>query len=221
MKYASIRGLILVAAVVSLTAPIATAQIIMASIDYYGFAYETGGFPISLPGDELVFEGVADFLTPEFEVDLSEVELTFHVYGLISVGEIDMGDGQVMINYTGGVMEAYVDPAMNADWSLVMPETVGPSTFNDGDLFFRGEFNDFMIMMSSAGDGFFEGNLNGLEGQALGEPCEAYTWGGAFTVGAGAQIPQGYQLQMDGEFEIDSALPSQQTTWGQLKSLYR
>ena len=51
------------------------------------------------------------------------------------------------------------------------------------------------------------------------EDC-AYTWGGAFTNESGAQIPDGYDLQIDGLFELDGAVADEHSTWGDVKSLY-
>jgi len=217
------RCLALIGALIALAAGPAAAQVEMAYIDYYGFGHETNGFPASEPGDELVLKCVADYADPAFEVDLEATELTFYISGLISLGATESFDGSTMIQYTGGSLAAYTDASHNADWSALRVANPAPTTFNDGDLFLRGDFSSFYIIMTAAGDGVFEGQLQGLEGEALGEPCTgcAYTWGGAFTLESGAQIPDGYHMQVDGEFEIDAALPHVDTTWGQLKTLYR
>ena len=49
----------------------------------------------------------------------------------------------------------------------------------------------------------------------------AYTWGGGFTTDANAQMPEGYDLQIDGVFEIEAAVSTEDATWGSLKALYR
>ena len=81
---------------------------------------------------------------------------------------------------------------------------------------------DFTLFLDSAGGGAYEGSLDGIAGDALNDVCDdcAYTWGGAFTPQSGAQIPDGYDLQMDGIFELDLAVPTEQTGWGSLKALY-
>ena len=49
----------------------------------------------------------------------------------------------------------------------------------------------------------------------------AYTFGGAFSRDVGAQIPDGYDLQIDGTLEVDSAVPTTPTSFGAVKSLFR
>jgi len=192
------------------------------TIDYYGFAWETGGFPPSDPGDVLDFVGVADAADAIFGVDLGADELTFYIYDLVSTGEVDLG-GYSMISYTGGMLEIWRAGAKNADWGTFPPNPTAPSTFNDGSLFFQGSFNDFTLFMTSAGAGSYEGTLDGLGGEMIDSVCTgcAYTFGGSFTNDAGAQIPDGYDIQMDGVFSIEAAVPDATTSWGSVKALFR
>jgi len=193
----------------------------VATVDYYGYGWETGGIPPSNPGDMLLFTGVADFIDPVFGVDLGLAEVTFYCYDLTSTGQIDIG-GTLMVGYVGGMLEIWVDPAKNADWGTFPPNATSPSTFMDGSLLFQGSFRNFTLFLDSAGGGAYEGSLDGIAGDALNDVCDdcAYTWGGAFTPQSGAQIPDGYDLQMDGVFELDLAVPTEQTGWGSLKALY-
>ncbi len=192
------------------------------SVDYLGYGWETGGILPSDAGDELVITSVADNVDPAFGVDLGTTELTLHIYGLVSTGQVDMG-GYIGVNYSGGTMEIYQDAALNADWGVNPPNLTSPSTFNDGDLFFRGTFTSFTIYFDAAGAyGSFEANLDGVDGSIINSMCTncVYTWGGTFSQEAGAQIPAGYDLQIDGVFEIDSAVPVQATSWGSVKALF-
>lgn len=217
-KRAMKEGLLVLALVAGAAVP-ATAQI--ASIDYLGYGFETGGFLPSQAGDELVLTCVADNVDPLFGVDLGSTELTFHVYGLVSAGEVDMG-GYTMINYSGGTLDIYDDPAENAAWGVSPPNPTSPATFSDGTLFFRGNFTAFTLYMTAAGYGSFEGNLDGVAGTMIDGNCSGciYTWGGTFTQDAGAQIPSGYDMQVDGVFEIDSAVSSEAASWGSVKALF-
>jgi hypothetical protein len=193
------------------------------TVDYLGFGWEDGTFPPSNPGDELQFTGVATALDPLFGVDLSAVEVTFHVFGLISTGEfVDPGTGNTIVGYVGGMLEIYSDPLKNADWGINPPNPTSPSTFSDGLLLFEGSFTDFTLIMTPAGAGAYEGNLDGLAGAIVGAGCTgcAYTWGGAFTSDIGAQIPEGYDLQADGVFEVDNAVSTEATGWGALKARF-
>lgn len=193
-----------------------------ADIDYLGYSWEDGGFPPSNPGDVLELVVAADFCDPVFGVDLMMTELTFYAYGMVSTGEFDMGGGITMIAYTGGTLEIWMDPAKNADFGINPPNATVPSTFTDGTLFFEGAFTDFALFLAADGSGSFEGNLDGLDGMILSQVCAgcAYTWGGAFTPQSGAFVPEGYDLQIDGVFEIDISVPETEATWGSVKALY-
>ncbi len=205
-------------AAVAMAVP-ASAQV--SNIDYIGFGYETGGLFPSNAGDELVMEAIADGVDALFQIDLGTSELTFHVSGLISTGETTSGTTTI-INYTGGTMDIYQDSAMNADWGVNPPNATAPSTFMDGDLFFRGEFSSFTLYFAPGGYGSFEGTLNGVGGSMIDGSCNGciYTWAGSFSPEVGAQIPAGYDLQVDGVFQIDSAVDSETSSWGSVKALF-
>ena len=215
----SLSRLLLLAASFILIAFPAYSQI--HTIDYIGFGWETGGFPTSIPGDELSFTGLVDYLDPVFEVDLGVDQLTFYVYGLLSQGEVDMGYW-TMANYVGGYIEIYQDSAHNADWGINPPNAVNPSTFVDGELFFAGEFTDFILFFTPDGNGTFEGNIDGISGTMIDTSCTGcvYLWGGAFTWASGAQLLEGYDLQIDGALDVDAAVASEPTSWGSVKALY-
>ena len=186
-----------------------------------GWGWETGGFPTSEPGDELHFLGVTSYLDPEFEIDLGVDELTLHVHGLISMGEIDLGFMK-RINYPGGYLELYQDSAKNADWGTYPPNATGPGTFADGELYFAGEFTEFHINYRTDGSGSFSGYLNGLSGTMIEGGCSecVYTWGGAFGRESSSQVLDGYDLQMDGVLEIDGAVASEPVSWDSVKALF-
>ena len=191
-------------------------------IDYLGYAWETGGFPPSYAGDVLFMTGTAGIIDPIFGVDLDTEEVTFYIYGCTSLGAVDMS-GTIYVTYTGGYLEIYRDAAFNADWGTYPPNATSPSTFMDGTLLFKGVFNPSLIMyMTAAGNGGFEGSLDGIAGEFISDVCSdcAYTWGGSFTSGSGADVLDGYDLQIDGVFELDGAVANDQSTWGDVKSLY-
>ncbi len=192
------------------------------AIDYYGFAWETGGFPPSDPGDVLIFTGVGNAADPVFGVDLDNEEITFYMYDLVSTGSMDIGGGTLMINYTGGYLEIYRDAAMNADWGISPPNPTSPSSFVDGALFFKGSFNSMTAFLNPGGDGSYEGSLDGIGGTMIDDVCTGcvYTWGGNFTPPSGAQIPEGYDIQIDGVFEIEEAVSTEDRSWGSVKALF-
>ncbi len=211
-------GALTILTFVALAMPV-TAQV--ANIDYIGYGFETGGLFPSNAGDELVISTIADFADPVFAVDLGTSELTLHISGLISSGETINGTTTV-VNYVGGIMEIYQDGAMNADWGVNPPNATAPGTFTDGDLFFRGEFSNFTLYFAPGGYGSFEGTLNGVGGTMIDGSCTGciYTWAGSFSPEVGAQIPQGYDLQVDGVFQIDSTVDTETSNWGSVKALF-
>ena len=192
----------------------------VAAIDYYGYAWETGGFPPSNPGDDLVFTCVGDAADPLFGVDLVNEELTLYMSAMTSSGENDIGGGVLRIDYTGGTLEIYRDAGMNADWGINPPNATSPSTFIDGTLFFQGTFNSMTVFLSPDGSGSYEGSLNGIGGTMINEICNdcVYTWGGSFI--SPAQILEGYDLQVDGVFEIDQTVSAEESSWGSVKALF-
>ncbi len=212
------KTLVLAAFLVALFALPAFAQI--HSVDYVGYGWDSG-VPGKALGDEFHFVGIADYVDPVFGVDLGTEELTFHVFGLLVVSEVDLG-GTLMVTYSGGYMEIYQDGAMNADWGINPPNLTAPGTFSDGSLFFSGEFTDMTLFHFPGGGGNFEGNLNGIAGTMIDGSCTGcvYTWGGTFSTDAGAQIPEGYSLQVDGVLEIDAAVSTDEASWGSVKALY-
>ena len=195
----------------------------VALVDYVGFGWEAGGVPPSNPGDVLQIAAVADQIDPIFGVNLGTEEATIFIYGLNSTGQyVDPFTGWTIIGYTGGTLELYQDPANDHDWGVFPTNATVPSTFTNGGLLFRGAFTSFTLILDGIGGGSYEGTLDGVGGSAVAlcTGC-AYTFGGAFTRQVGAQIPDGYDLQIDGTLEVDRAVPNETMGWGAVKALYQ
>lgn len=219
----SSRLILLVLLVTVAFVPAAQAQGVQIA-DYIGYAWETGGFLPSNPGDVLEFVGVTTAGDPLLGVDLTQEEVTFHVYGLVSQGELadTPQPGFTTILYSGGTLEMYRDAQKNASYGINPPNGASPSTFTDGTLLLRATFTSFGIQIDPTGAGSYGGSGDGVAGELI-ATCTGciYTWGGAFTQEAGAQIPEGYDLQLDGILEIDPTVPTQsERAWGALKASY-
>jgi hypothetical protein len=212
--------LVLLFAVVALI-PATNAQAIEIS-DYIGNAWETNGFPPN-PGDAMQFVGVSNFMDPITGVDLAAEEVTYYVYGLtcVSVSSNDPDLGYTTYYYTGGTLEVYRDAAKNAAYGTNPPNGTVPSTFTDGTLLLQGAFTSFAITINPFGGGSYGGAADGISGELI-TSCAGciYTWGGSWTSDVGAQIPDGYDLQLDGILDIDSAVPAPSTDWGIIKSQF-
>lgn len=193
-----------------------------ASVDYVGFAWESGTLSPSNPGDELSIAAAVTQIDPLFEVDLGATEGTIFISGLISTGSFVDGGGNTVITYTGGDLELFADAAFNKDWGTNPANGTVPSTFVDGDLVFSGVFTSFVVVISPSGAGIFEGLLDGTGGSALSGPCSgcAYTFAGTFAAPTGAQIPAGYDLQIDGVLDVESTVSVETMNWGTVKQLY-
>jgi len=197
----------------------ASAQLV-AIIDYVGFGWEDGGFPSSNPGDVLEVYAIATAVDPLFGVNTATHEVTVHIYDLVSTGEfLDPFSGFTFVGYAAGMIDVYADPTQDSDWGTFPP--AGASGWTNGTKILAGAFTDFTLVVNGSGAGAFEGNIDGIGGTVaeLCSGCE-YTFGGAFTKDTGAQIPSGYDLQIDGVLEVDAAVSASQTSFGRIKALY-
>jgi hypothetical protein len=194
-----------------------------AEVDYVGYAWETGGLAASLPGDQLSIATVVTQIDPLFGVDLNGVESTLFIEGLSSQGSfVNPSTGATTITYSGGTIAIYADAARNSDWGVNPANATAPGTFIDGELIFSGVFTGFAVILTGSGVGVFEGSIDGTGGTALSGPCAncAYTFAGTFGATTGAQIPEGYDLQVDGVLEVESAVGVETINWGSLKQLF-
>lgn len=219
-----IRALLLATLALALAAS-ANAQ--NALIDYQGYAYETGGFPVSGAGDVLSIVGVVDALDARFGVNLLADEVTLYVSNLVSTGQVDIGGGVLNIAYNGGNIELHRDPSRNHDYGVTPPNATAPSTFVDGPLFLGGTLNSFFMYYDpSTGTGAYEGNANFTAGSGLATlnqlNANGYTFGGTLSTGAsGGNVPAGYDLQVDGVIEVEVIVGVQPKSWSGIKEMYR
>ena len=203
----------------------APAQAQTALVDYVGFGYEVGpalqDITDSAPGDELVVLTSVSTIDPVFGVAPGN-EVTIVLDDLVSTGSFD-ASGTTVIAYVGGTLSMYEDPSNDADWGINPPNGTAPSSFVNGDLLFQGTFTSFTLFVTGDGIGAFEGNLDAVGGSALASVCAdcAYSFAGVFTTAAGAQIPEGYAIQVDGTLEVDSSVDNETTSFGAVKGLYR
>jgi len=211
------------ALLITLTAvPAAAGQLIL--MDYSGFAWETGGVPVSNPGDVLALTAVAVQYDDLFGVDPASQEVTIYIYDLQSTGEFLDGFGNIRISYTGGRIEIYEDSVLDHTWDISLPGDRW-DTFTNGSLLLEGNFTDFNLTIPPSGAGAYEGNIDGVGGTSA-AICDGlsdclYTFGGAFSRDVNPQLPDGYDLQIDGTLEVDASVPATPTSFGAVKSLFR
>jgi len=216
-----------------LVASTASAQV-FTMLNFSGFMYEEDntpgmqGFPPSDPGDVCTGVGFIESIGPELDWDLAANQVTFVFSDLVSVGEVDLG-GILYIEYTGGfldiVADAIGDPAFtDAMYGTDPPNAMAPSTFWDGEVYLHGEFTSFYMTYSpTLHTGSYEGVLNWTGGTQLDElyyGSEGYTIAGTVDP-FGALVPEGYDLEQVGHITLDATIPVKETTWGDVKNLYR
>lgn len=198
-----------------------------ALIDYQGYAWETGGVPASNPGDILSFVGVVDAIDVRFGVNFGNEEVTLHVTGLVSGGEVNLGGGLLTVAYSGGTIDLFRDPSRNHDYGTTPPNATAPSTFVDGTLFLGGTLSNFVLFIdTTTGSGAYESSANFTSGSGLATlnqlQANGYTFGGVLNSSAsGGNNPAGYDLQVDGTIEVEVIVGVQEKTWGAMKNLYR
>jgi hypothetical protein len=194
-------------------------------IDYYGAAWETGGFPPSNPGDNFFVVGFIDGVdTNVLTWNPAVNEYTIYLTDFESQGQTDEGGGLLHVYYDNGRVVMYEDPANNADFgSGTPPNATSPFTFVDGTIYLSGTFNLFQMYYSSSiqlgsYDGYFD-FVGGTHLSELGLDTQGYTFAGTEGPSMGP-VPPGYDLWIDGQI-TQVATPAQSKTWGGIKSQYR
>ncbi|MHB8078026.1 MAG: hypothetical protein ACYDIE_02050 [Candidatus Krumholzibacteriia bacterium] len=204
-------------------------------LNFDGFLYESDnaagvvGFPPSDPGDVLAGVGLIAGIDPPLSWSTTDYLYSWAIEGLVSTGAYDMGGGESLIVYNGGTLEivaqAYAGPGYTVpDYGVEPPNSTAPATFIDGNPYLHGVFTSFyMVYNTTTHTGHYEGTLNFTLGSNLGELVNPYGYTLAGTVDpVGAiTIPTGYDLEAVGHVDFDSTIPVSNSTWGDVKNLYR
>ena len=183
------------------------------------------------PGDSLVIVGhVAMFNDPFDDLDANDPnkEYTYVYESLTSVVTVpvDVGIGWVYTTtYTGGVLRVYCDPSQDADYA-------NKATFANGDMILEATLENFQIVTNTLAPTGCGGNQNadvtGYTGGSLVDRLSGFDCGiitGAFSVCSPETVPAniaalGYFGWSDTKLDVDCPVPTENTTWGSLKSLY-
>jgi hypothetical protein len=188
-------------------------------IDFQGYSYEMGGFPPSNIGDALNFVALVDGLTPPLSWNPAGNEYTLHLSSLTSNGTQQPDPNNIVIEYSGGTLALHEDSSFNSDPGVNPPNASVPSSFTDGPLYLGGTLTNFKIFFNTQfNSGAFEADVTFDSGGHFGElgaQTTGYTFGGVFIFG----VPQGYDLQWDGQILLD-AVPVEAVTWGAVKNTF-
>lgn len=232
------RYSLLVVSAILLAATLVQAQA-YTTLDVIGFLYESDndpgvqGFPPSNAGDILAGVGFVDGFSMPMQYASSEYEYTWLVYGLVSQGSIDLGNGQIRMYYTGGNVDIYVDNFMDPGYTYPMygvdpPDPMVIGDFTDGLLYLHGTFTSFVLTYDTVNH---FGNYQGLitfelgpdvedAGDGLANP-DGVTFAGVIGSDLDPTVPDGYDLEADGHIYYDPTVPNEDTTWSGIKNLYR
>jgi len=204
-------------------------------LDFEGFVYESDntpgavGFPPSNPGDVLAGCGLITGMSAPLTWSTDDYQYTWVLSDLVSIGEYDLGNGVILIDYAGGALDIYADAFAGPGYTAPVhgiepPNATAPSTFADGNLYLHGVFSSFtMFYFPSLSTGQYEGMLTFQLGSNLGElenPA-GYTFAGTVDPSGAITIPTGYDLEAVGHIDFDPAIPTEPSTWGEVKNLYR
>ena len=171
-----------------------------------------------------------EFLNPT----MPATEYTFYVDGLTSQGTNSIGPPATTIYttfYTGGTIAIYADPTPDAAFDPDPPNPNVPSTFQDEGLpLLTGNFTSMLVTTNNFTAfqvGNIEGNIEWTGGTLIGllgpegQPCPGlFTGGATWNTSPGVGIP-GYLFRHDGKIDLQCPTPTQKSTWGRLKGLYR
>jgi hypothetical protein len=209
------------------------------TLDVIGFMFESDndpgvqGFPPSNVGDVLAGVGFVDGFSQTMEYSQADYEYTWYVSNLVSQGEIDLGNGQIRMYYTGGNVDVYIDNFMDAAYTYPMygvdpPDAGVLGDFTDGLLYLHGTFTSFVLTYDTVNH---FGNYQGLITFELGplingsedglEYPDGMTFAGVIGSDLDPTVPDGYDMEADGHIYFDPTIPNEDVTWSNVKNLYR
>ena len=182
-------------------------------------------------GTVSVFGSPLDFLN----ATMPATEYTFYINGLNSLGTTSFGAPGSMIFttfFTGGTIDVYADPTPDAVFAPLPPNAQVPSTFSDvPPAILSGTFTSLVVTTNNF-TAFQTGNIEGAiqwTGGTLisffqngnGGTCPGLLTGGAtWNTSPGVGIP-GYLFRHDGKIDLQCPTPTQKSSWGHVKQLYR
>jgi len=201
------------------------------------YGWQTGATPFNLPaaGEFKMVGIISDFGPPLDDLDAANpaTEYTFYVHGLISNGTTfvgPLGTRFYTTTFSGGTIEVYYDTTPESSFDPNPPNAGVPADFIDGGApILTGSFTSFVVQtndFTAFQTGNIEGDFNWTGGTLLyrlptngGEPCPGLFTGG-MTWNTSVGIP-GYLFRHDGKIDLQCPTSVQNSTWGQLKALYR
>jgi hypothetical protein len=205
------------------------------------FVYSIGSPPATFDnqpaGQEIQGVGLVSTFGPPIDFlnsTMPATEYSIFIHGLISLGTSSItssGFTFYTTNYSGGSIEIYQDTSPDAVFDPFPPNANVPSTFTDGVPILTGTFTSFVIQTNNftAHDtGNMEWSITWTGGTLFsytfspsGQPCPGLLTGGiTWDPSPGVLIP-GYLFRNDGKIDFNCPTATKQSTWGQVKGIYR
>lgn len=207
-------------------------------IDVIGYLYESDndpaatGFPPSQAGDVLAGVGFVDNFgyTPYW--DPIAYEYTWILDGLVSGGEVDLGNGLIRMFYSGGTLDFVAQNRAGPGYTMPFygvnpPDPSAIGTFTDGDVYLHGVITQFVLTFDTLNhSGNYQGAIQFELGSSFHPDLEllfpdGMTIAGVVGAGADSTVPDGYDMEADGHVYHDPTIPNDDLTWSQVKNLYR
>ena len=197
--------------------------------DYVGFDYESpdpDGSQFGEVGSGYESIGEVPGLFTPLAPDTATNKYTYHFTGLTSTQRDVFGD-YILVTYSGGTLSVYEDSKLSGtapDYGTNPPNGTAPSTFTDGTLFLTGTLTNFRIVFNTqTGSGSFESEFTATGGSQIGNiplnQRDGWTFSGATR--NSLDVPSGYAHQIDGQTFLDEPVPTQSSSWGRIKAIYR
>lgn len=191
-------------------------------IEIYGFTYFTPPEQIGTVVTVVGFLEPPVGFTYPFAVDFSSNEYTFYYQATIT--QITTTPFFIDYEFSDEEFFIYEDPSRNGDYGSNPPNGTSPVSFRDGTLILQGTLSNFLrtddpfgfLPPATVADCEFTG------GAKLGELIQGMNWTmhGGLTINPG-NLPAGYQQGWTGKIFFTGPVPTEESTWGMVKSLSR
>ena len=216
--------------------------------DENAFAFESNYNPatfVSAPGSQIVVVGkVSLFCAPFADLDASDPskEYTFIWAGMTSTGTVTTpiagGGTYRRTDYNSGVFTIYEDLSPDAPTPATLapnpPNAQVPSAYVDGNVILEGNIFNFYTTVTRFVNGNFAtafrsdyqftGPVGGTYFNRVSGQLQAILgglWCAEGTANGLCDLPNGYSSHPNGKWDGPQPVPTQATTWGAIKQMYR
>ncbi len=199
-------------------------------VDYVGYDYESPDPDSTLFGEAgsgyKEVGNVPNLFAP-LAPDTANYEYTYYISGLTQSNRTVVG-GYVIVDYSGpGTFEVFEDSKTTGTdpvFGVYPPNGTAPSSFTDGTLFLEGAISSFQVVFSTTSNsGSYNAQFDVTGGSQYGNIPANQRMGWSFAGITGNELnkPAGYEHQVDGQIFLNEPVPTQKTSWGKIKSIYR